>query len=130
MGGRGSSSQSSKELVNRYAITHGYRAVSNLRKRGATDRDIAKIARSYSQNRASGMGKAEARKKAEASHGFGVRQRSTTQGATRKKSTRLPEEPRVNGFGERTNRYITSLSYERSQRPLQKEVNSWFGRGM
>lgn len=37
------------------------------------------------------------------------------------------EKPFVNGYGEATNRYITSASYERGQRRREKEFASFFG---
>lgn len=36
----------------------------------------------------------------------------------------------VNGYGEKTSREITSLSYERSKTSASKNLNDWFGRGM
>lgn len=36
----------------------------------------------------------------------------------------------VNGFGEATKREITSQTYERAQKRLQNNIESWFGRGM
>lgn len=34
----------------------------------------------------------------------------------------------VNGYGERTHREITSSTYERAQKSLNKKVNDWFGK--
>lgn len=36
----------------------------------------------------------------------------------------------VNGYGEKTNREITSISYERAKANTSKSLNDWFGRGM
>lgn len=46
---------------------------------------------------------------------------------------RPKEKPRpktfVNSYGEATTKYISTSTYERAERRLQKEVDSWFGVG-
>lgn len=42
--------------------------------------------------------------------------------------TKLPFRPFVNGFGEATTRHITTATYERAQRQLEKEVLNFLGR--
>lgn len=137
MGGRGSSSATSvASRVNRYRITVGSKAVDNLRSRGASDSQIAKIASAYMDNRASGMSKTESRMAAERKHGFGSKAPSAgkaTKSAKPKKASREVDDyvpAKVNGYGERTNRTITSGTYERAVKRQQKNLNSWFGRGM
>lgn len=46
-----------------------------------------------------------------------------------KKTSNIPKvaEKKVNGYGEATDREITSSAYKRSQRILQRDVESWFG---
>lgn len=139
MGGRGASSMASKtraserDAIERYRIIVGDSAVDNLRKRGASDSQIAKVAVSYSANCNSGMGKREARIQAEIQNGFGSaaqkRKKTKPQSKTTAK-TSSESNPPVNGYGERTSRYITSGTYEREIKRTQRNVNSWFGRGM
>ena len=39
-----------------------------------------------------------------------------------------PEHTFVNGFGEATSRYVTTATYERAQRRLEKEIQGFLGR--
>ncbi|PLS31565.1 methyl transferase type 11 [Bifidobacterium margollesii] len=57
--------------MNAFRVTHGDKALERLRKRGASDRQIAGIQERYRVNRANGMGKSDARIAAERDAGFG-----------------------------------------------------------
>lgn len=37
------------------------------------------------------------------------------------------QDTKINGYGEATNRYITSSTYERALKREQKNISSWFG---
>ena len=45
----------------------------------------------------------------------------------RRNAEARPRRPRVNGWGEATDRYITTQSYESAQRRLDKRIQSWMG---
>lgn len=80
------------------------------------------------------MGKRESRIEAERKNGFGASStaKKTKRASQPKKagSTSGNPSPQVNGYGERTSRYITSGTYERAVKRKQRDINSWFGRGM
>lgn len=49
--------------------------------------------------------------------------------AARVKNKQEPTKPKkfVNGYGEATDKYIATSTYERAMRRQQKEVDDWFG---
>lgn len=46
------------------------------------------------------------------------------------KNVNIKNVTSVNGYGEKTNREITSSTYERAKASANNNVNNWFGRGM
>lgn len=156
MGGRGSSSASAKQGVSRYRIVHGDTALENLRKRGASDNDIAAIYSQYHDNRVAGMGKRDARVASENQFGFGAKTKQVSK--PKKESTSIESEKynqyyrnaREAGFSKAESkkiaegsvrqykklvsegvskpRDVTSTTYERAQKRLDKHVASWVGR--
>lgn len=101
MGGRGASSMGGgfERRAEGFRITYGQRAYDSLRKRGATDRDIAKVHEAAHANRRAGMGKSDALSAAMKSFDGGKAKRSATPKAPSGYSRRDYDSARAAGFG-------------------------------
>ena len=133
MGGRGASSQSSKASRGVGSLTDR-QLTSEIDRLGKVMEDTAQAHVAYLQER--GGSKAESDRYRSAQKRYSQLQNESLrrlQNAAASKVATSAAKPKpahtfVNGFGQATHRYITTDTYERAQRRLDKEIFGLLGR--
>lgn len=134
MGGRGASSQSSKASRGGVGSLTDKQLASEIDRLGKIMDETAQAHVAYLQER--GGSKAESDRYRSAQKRYSQLQNESMRRllaeASRKAAANAakpkPARTFINGFGEATHKYITTTTYERAQRRLDKEIFGFLGR--
>ncbi len=134
MGGRGASSQSSKASRGGVGSLTDRKLTGEIDRLGKVMEETAQSHVAYLQGRGGSKADSDRYRAAQSRRSQLVNEQMRRQQAETARNTaaraanQKPVHTFVNGFGEATHRYITTDTYERAQRRLDKEIMGFLGR--
>lgn len=134
MGGRGASSKSSKASQVRVSSLTDRQLTGEIDRLGKVMLETSNAHVQYLQGRGGSKAESDRYRKAQARYSelqnesMRRMQTKAARNAATSATKPKPTHAFVNGFGEGTHRYITTDTYERAQRRMDKEIQGFMGR--